>query len=269
MTSDSGLHKVLSTSEELSELLTRSAGELFSVNTGIKQELADNGVPRGIGIALGKSEAIQGALKDASQKLMALSRVLVDEVRDRIMLDHILAAALEQEGGARFKAFHDHLTGLPNRALFLDRLEHGIAQATRHKWMLAVMFVDLGKFKRINDQYGHDAGDAVLQTIATRLKETTREEDTVSRHGGDEFLYLLTQMHNEADIAMIAAKILDTISLPCSVSVEGRDVSPSIEANIGIALFPKHGATADSLIKSADLAMYRAKSDGLGYAFVE
>src|SRR6202044_2544115 len=124
-------------------------------------------------------------------------------IRDRTLVDHQLAAAVEQVEGSRNAALHDSLTGLPNRVLFNDRLEHGIAQAKRHRWILAVMFVDLDNFKSINDTYGHQAGDAVLQTVAVRLKHNTRNDDTVSRYGGDEFLYLLTHMREQKDIEMI------------------------------------------------------------------
>src|SRR6202044_3678914 len=113
-------------------------------------------------------------------------------IRDRTLVDHQLAAAVEQVEGSRNAALHDSLTGLPNRVLFRDRLEHGIAQAKRHRWILAVMFVDMDNFKSINDTYGHEAGDAVLQTVAKRLAHNARVDDTVSRYGGDEFLYLLT-----------------------------------------------------------------------------
>jgi diguanylate cyclase (GGDEF)-like protein len=162
---------------------------------------------------------------------------------------------------------HDKLTGLPNRALFTDRIEHGIAQAKRHVWGLAVIFVDLDKFKDINDAYGHLAGDAVLQTVAERLKHGNRDEDTVSRYGGDEFLCLLTHVHEQSDIEAIAAKMLRAIRAPCYVSVPDVGVNLSLDASIGISMFPKDGATSHALISSADRAMYRAKQGKSGYAF--
>jgi diguanylate cyclase (GGDEF)-like protein len=154
-------------------------------------------------------------------------------------VDHQLAATLEQEKGARYAAFHDVLTGLPNRALFNDRLEHGIAQAKRHGWTLAVMFVDLDKFKSINDTYGHDAGDIVLQTTARRLKENTRGDDTVSRHGGDNFV-MLTEIHTKDN--MIAEKIGDVIHATSAC----RDPNYLHRGSIGISIFPKNGTNADS-----------------------
>jgi diguanylate cyclase (GGDEF)-like protein len=183
------------------------------------------------------------------------------------MIDHQLAAAVEQNEGSRHAALHDNLTGLPNRALFMDRLEHGIAQAIRHRWILAVMFVDLDNFKNINDSYGHQAGDSVLRTVAARLQHSTRTEDTVSRYGGDEFLYLLSPLHEERDIAMIAAKIRTAIQAPLDLRIADADVSRCVEASIGISVFPKDGASAPELIKRADDAMYGAKEKKSGFAF--
>jgi diguanylate cyclase (GGDEF)-like protein len=261
------LTQVLGQSKHVHVLIKQSTEEIFSVNTGIKHELASNDPWPGVKSALYKNEAIIRQLQDASEKLTALNQALQIEIRDRTMVDHQLAAAVEQEEGSRKAALHDGLTGLPSRALFKDRLEHGIAQAKRHRWILAVMFVDLDDFKTINDTYGHQAGDAVLQTIAMRLARNTRNEDTVSRYGGDEFLYLLTPLHEEKDIAMIAAKILKAIQAPCDVRVGEVIVNLCLEASIGIAVFPKDGDSAAELIKRADEAMYGAKENKSGYAF--
>jgi diguanylate cyclase (GGDEF)-like protein len=261
------LVQVLKESEHVTELIKQSADVLSEVSRDIKQELADSDPLPGIVMPLQRSEAVETKLREALASLTAVGRSLEYEIRERIMLDHQLAAAREQEGGARHAAFHDALTGLPNRALFNDRLEHGIAQAMRHRWTLAVLFVDLDKFTAINDTYGHAAGDAVLRTIAKRLMANTRDEDTVSRQGGDEFLYLLTQIPGEEDIAKIAEKIIRLIQLPCNVNAHGLNVNQPIEASIGIAIFPQDGATADALIRSADAAMYRARQNKSDYAF--
>jgi diguanylate cyclase len=261
------LTQVLEESEHVNELIKQSAEELSAVNTAIKHELADRGALPGVEIALDQIESVRRKVLDASEKLTAVNQALTSEVRERNMVDHQLAAAMEQEEAARNAALHDNLTGLPNRALFNDRLEHGIAQAKRHGRILAVMFVDLDEFKSINDTYGHQAGDAVLRTIADRLKHNTREDDTVSRYGGDEFLYLLTQIREQNDIAMIAVKILTAIQAPCNLSVRDDIVNPCLGASIGISIFPKDGTTAVALIKSADQAMYGAKENKSGYAF--
>jgi len=261
------LTNVLEENEHVKDLVKESVEELSLVITDIKHALANQDPLPGVEVALEKSEAVKSKLHEASEKLTVVNRALEGEVRERGLVDHQLAASIEQEEGARYAAFHDVLTGLPNRALFNDRLEHGIAQAKRHGWTLAVMFVDLDKFKSINDTYGHDAGDIVLQTTARRLKENTRGDDTVSRHGGDEFLYLLTEIHDEKDIAMIAEKIIKTIQVPCNVNVRDLKIRPSIGACIGISIFPKNGTTAYTLVKCADEAMYRAKQNKTGYSF--
>jgi diguanylate cyclase len=261
------LAEVLGQSEHIRELIRQSAEELSSVNTGISQNLAD---PRpGVESPFDKNEAIIRALQNASEGLSAMTRTLQIEIRDRTMVDYQLAAAVEQEEGTRNAALHDALTGLPNRVLFKDRLEHGIAQAKRHRWILAVMFMDLDDFKRINDTYGHQSGDAVLQTVAMRLKHHTRDDDTVSRYGGDEFLCLLTHLHEQKDIATIASKLLGAIRAPCAVSVRDVIVNPSLGASMGIAIYPKDGSTSSALIKSADEAMYRAKENKSGYEFAQ
>jgi len=255
------LTQVFEQSERIQELIKQCAEELSSANAAIKQEFANNDPLPGIKSALDKNEFVTGKLLDASEGLRTVNQALQVAIRDRTMVGHQFAAAVEQEEGSRHAALHDHLTGLPNRMLFKDRLEHGIAQAKRHGWILAVMFVDLDNFKGINDTYGHQAGDAVLQTVAKRLAHNTRNDDTVSRYGGDEFLCLLTPLHEPEDIAIIAAKTLEAIQAPCDVRVGDMIVNPTIEASIGISVFPKDGASAAALIAHADDAMYRAKEN--------
>jgi diguanylate cyclase len=261
------LTQVLGRSEHIHELIKQSTDQLSSINTGIEHESANNDPLPGVNSALAKNSAVRELLQEASSALTAVNQTLQIQIRDRTMVDHQLAAAIEQEEGSRNASLHDNLTGLPNRVLFRDRLEHGIAQATRHRWILAVMFVDLDNFKSINDTHGHQAGDAVLQTVATRLAHNARTEDTVSRYGGDEFLYLLAPLHEQKDIAMIAAKILKAIQAPCEVQVRDVIVNLCLEASIGISVFPQNGGTAAALIKRADEAMYGAKESKSGFAF--
>jgi diguanylate cyclase (GGDEF)-like protein len=263
------LTEVLGQSEQIHELIRRCAEDLSSLNIAFERDLASrDALPAERG-AIGMHQALARKLMEASERLAEVNRALLIEIRDRTLVDHQLAAAMEQEQGSRNAALHDHLTGLPNRVLFEDRLEHGIAQAMRHGWILAVMFVDLDNFKGINDAYGHQAGDAVLQAVAVRLAQNTRTEDTVSRHGGDEFLYLLTPLHAQNDIAMIASKILEAIQAPCDVRVGDVTVSVSLEASIGISVFPKDGASSIALIQRADDAMYAAKEHKSGVAFAQ
>jgi diguanylate cyclase (GGDEF)-like protein len=263
------LAKVLQRCEDVKVLVVESARELLAVNRVVKQDLETRDSLPASESALRTSEAIQGNMQAASEKLSVVVSALESEVRERNMLDHQFAAAVEQEEGARHASLHDALTGLPNRALFNDRLERGFALAKRHGWTLALMFVDLDDFKEINDRYGHDIGDSVLQTIARRLQDNARGEDTVSRHGGDEFLYLAMDIQKEANISLIAEKIMEEIQAPLNVNVRDLNTSLSITASIGISIFPKHGTDADMLVKSADKAMYRAKQNKSGYSFAE
>ena len=260
---------VLEQSKQVKALVKECAEDLSSVNAGIKQELKDLGSLPGVESALDKSEAVEGKMLDASATLSVVTVGLTGQVRDRNLLDLQFAAAVEQEEAARHTALHDVLTDLPNRALFDDRLEHGLAQATRHGWSMAIMFIDLDEFKKINDTHGHDVGDSVLKEISDRLKSNTRSEDTVSRYGGDEFLFLLTEIRNEAHVRLIAQKIVEAIQVPCDLSAHGVTTHPKIVASIGIAIFPKDGDTAQMLVKKADTAMYRAKQNKFGYAFAE
>jgi diguanylate cyclase len=263
------LTKVLVQSEHVENLVKESAEELSSVNAGIKQVLVNQGSVPGVENALEKSEAVEGKVQDASDKLAVVNQALKDEVKGRHVLEDKLSAVTEQGKVDRQAALHDHLTGLPNRALFCDRLEHGVQQARRHDRTLAVMFVDLDDFKIINDTYGHDAGDRILRTIAERLKENTRGEDTVSRYGGDEFMVLINEAREEKNISLVAENLIKKIQAPCNINTRDLTFSRSIMASIGISIFPKDGATADMLVASADRAMYVAKRNKSGYSFAQ
>ncbi len=156
-------------------------------------------------------------------------------------------------------AYHDALTDLPNRALLHDRLDQAARVANREGTTLALLLLDLNGFKEINDTLGHHAGDRVLQCVAARLSATLREADSVARLGGDEFAVLLP--FADIDGALLAAqKILHEVEQPCVIDQR----SVSIRASLGIACFPEHGATADTLLQKADVAMYVAKTDGVG-----
>jgi diguanylate cyclase (GGDEF)-like protein len=265
----SSLNETLGKNEHVKKLVEESAKDLSSANAVLKQEVSEQGPPADVKKALEKSEAAEDKVVEASEKLAVVNVALEGEVRSRTLLDEQFAAAVEQEKGARHASFHDALTGLPNRALFHDRLEHGLAQAKRHRWSLVVMFLDLDDFKIINDAHGHEAGDAVLRTVATRLAETTRSDDTVSRHGGDEFVYLLNEGKDEANITSIAEKLIRAIKAPCEIVVDGLRIEVIVGASIGISMYPKDGANADILLRAADRAMYLAKQQKIGFAFSE
>jgi diguanylate cyclase (GGDEF)-like protein len=264
------LAQVLGQSKQIQELIARTAVELSSANTAVGRQDPLNLDPRPAAAGAREgNQAVISRLQDASEGLRAVNQALQGEIRDRTMVDLQLAAAVEQEEASRNDALHDHLTGLPNRVLFQDRLDHGLAHARRHQCILAVMFVDLDNFKNINDAHGHSAGDAVLQAVAARLARTMRIDDTVSRYGGDEFLCLLTPLREQQDIANIAAKALEAIQAPCDVRVGDCIVNLGLEASIGVSVFPQDGATAAALIARADEAMYRAKENQSGVAFAQ
>ena len=178
--------------------------------------------------------------------------------RSRVALaesEAALAASRNAERVASEIAMHDQKTGLPNRTLFDDRLAQAIAGAERHGWMLAVMFLDLDRFKLVNDTHGHAAGDSVLEVVAQRLMRHARDEDTVCRNGGDEFLYLLINPAGREDVARIAGLVQGAIEAPIGLGALQFAITPSI----GIALYPDHGTSGPTLIAHADAAMYRAK----------
>ncbi|HSE43447.1 MAG TPA: diguanylate cyclase, partial [Acidobacteriota bacterium] len=178
-----------------------------------------------------------------------------------IFVSQHIASALERKQAAetiRHLAYHDSLTGLPNRMLFRDRFLHSLALAHRKKELLAMLFLDLDRFKKINDTLGHAAGDRLLQAVAERLKKTLREGDTIARLGGDEFMILLSGVKAVEDAAKVAEKILQAIHP--SFLIDGQELH--ITTSIGISLYPYDGPDTDTLLKNADIALYRAKDHG-------
>jgi diguanylate cyclase (GGDEF)-like protein/PAS domain S-box-containing protein len=166
-----------------------------------------------------------------------------------------------QEEKLKFQAYHDPLTGLPNRQLFNDRLDRALAYARHSNRKVAVFFLDLDKFKAVNDTLGHKVGDLLLQEAAVRFKTCVRNEDTVARLAGDEFTFILQDIaHGEADSEMVARRVITALSLP--FSLEGHPVS--ITPSIGITIYPSDGSTVETLLKNADAAMYAAKKQGRG-----
>ncbi|WP_281262076.1 diguanylate cyclase domain-containing protein [Azospirillum thermophilum] len=156
----------------------------------------------------------------------------------------------------RHLAGHDALTGLCNRLLFEDRLDHAIARARRDNRSFALLFLDLDGFKEINDSHGHHAGDATLTLVAERLAAALRDSDTVARMGGDEFAALLEGIGSADDALTVAQKLIETVRAPLP------DLPCRVSTSVGVALFPRDGADSDALLRSADQAMYRAKRLG-------
>ncbi len=172
-------------------------------------------------------------------------------------LRHVLATQMAEKQ-IKHLAYHDTLTGLPNRVLFHDRLQQGLSQARRENYTMGVMFIDLDRFKIINDTLGHDVGDELLKAVAQRLKNSIRQGDTVVRLGGDEFTIILPVINKAEDAAVVAQKILTTLAEPFLLMQQELHITSSI----GISLYPDDGDDTQTLIKNADIAMYRAKELG-------
>lgn len=254
-----GLDRVQAQCVQIRRAIDACAAELAKVNAFLSRELAQRRLTTVFAEALARSAAIRGKLEEAGGALATIERALEREVAERDSLDRKIEAVIEQEEAARRAAFHDVLTGLANRTLFNNRLEHGLEQAKRRSWTLAVMCLDIDRLRDVNDLYGREVGDAVLQTIARRLKVSVRGEDTVGRGSEDEFLYLLMDFRDAENIAMIAERFLRGIEAPCEIEAGGRSVRPSVHASIGIAVYPKDGATGDALMKSAAAALAKTK----------
>jgi len=181
-------------------------------------------------------------------------RLLKEKERERVA----------QEERIRYQAYHDALTGLPNRASFTEHLAEAMRRAKRAGWPLGLLFLDLDLFKRVNDSLGHDAGDRLLRVVAERIRRAVREADMLFRMGGDEFTVLLEDVRGPEEAAMVATRMLEAIAEP--VQLQHHEIS--VSASIGIALYPRDDTVGERLVKSADTAMYRAKELGRSrYAF--
>ena len=163
-----------------------------------------------------------------------------------------------QEARIEHLAYHDSLTGLPNRAMLMDRLGQALSQAQRLGQQVAVLFMDLDRFKLVNDSLGHPAGDQLLKEIARRLRATLRDNDTVARVGGDEFQVVVCNVAGSVDAARIAEKLMRSLAEP--FTLEGQELH--VTASLGVSLFPRDGASGELLLKYADIALYEAKGDG-------
>ena len=198
---------------------------------------------------------------DGSICFMDLTAVLIrwEEGRDAIVITlRDITERKQFEEQIAYMALHDPLTDLPNRNFFLERMEQAIALASRYQKKVAIMYVDLDRFKAINDNLGHKAGDTVLRETAHRLKNCVRASDTVARVGGDEFAVLLYELENFEDAAHIARRIIELSNKP--ILADGDECV--IGASIGISVYPSDGTTVDALLKNADTAMYHAKNSG-------
>jgi len=189
-----------------------------------------------------------------TQLLEANENLVVAAVHSQTMTEAAEDATVQMS----LKAERDFLTGLPNRALLTDRLAQAIALAQRHRKRVVLMYLDLDDFKDVNDSLGHAVGDQLLQSIAKRLEACVRSSDTVSRHGGDEFIVLLSEVEAAHDAARAAEKLLKALAEPHLIG----DHRLNVTLSIGISLYPDDGDDGDALLASADTAMYHAKRGG-------
>jgi diguanylate cyclase (GGDEF)-like protein len=257
---------------DVTEKLGLCADNLGSSNdvAKIRQEAGAN--PLSADKSLANNQRLQREVQECAHDLHELTETLMDgigEVREqtRIALaesksalassEAALATAQDGEKKAQRRVLHDTATGLANRELFDDRLTHAIALAKRHDWTLAVMFLGIASFKFINDAHGHAVGDRVLQEIGKRLLKNAREEDTVCRSDGGDFLYLLINPQGSENIGRIAGALLKSISEPIDTGDHREHV---IKASIGIASYPENGSSGEQLINNADTAVYRARN---------
>jgi diguanylate cyclase (GGDEF)-like protein len=186
--------------------------------------------------------------------LRRYQRLLADKERERV----------QQEARIRHQAYHDPLTGLPNRSSFAEHLDEALRRAKRAGAPLALLFLDLDLFKRVNDSLGHDAGDRLLRVAAERIRRAVREADQLFRMGGDEFTVLLEDVRGPEEAAMVAMRVLEGVAEPLQI----QEHKLAVTASIGIALFPHDDVLGERLLKCADTAMYRAKELGRNrYAF--
>ncbi|HUK55265.1 MAG TPA: EAL domain-containing protein [Nitrospiria bacterium] len=181
-----------------------------------------------------------------------------EHLKTQAALEREIAERKQAEERIVYLAYHDGLTDLPNRRLFEDRLGQELSRLPWRKRAMAVLFLDIDRFKQINDHLGHHIGDALLVAFSERLKRCLRPGDTIARLGGDEFAILLTDLARERDVSLIVQKIFDSLAKP--IPIEGSDLF--VTTSIGVSLSPQNGEDPPTLLKTADMAMYRAKDDG-------
>lgn len=209
--------------------------------------------------------ALRRQLSEAREEFSELRSTELKEVDGRLVsaafhADTVARTVISSLDELTRHSQHDELTGAPNRALLLDRLDSAIALAQRRATRVGVLFVDLDRFKQINDTHGHAVGDEVLQLVTRRLQTAVRDSDTVSRHSGDEFVVLLGEILSAHDAVPVAEKMVASLSLPARIGSDDLRLS----ASIGIAVYPEDGADGATLIQRADAAMYRAKGRAAG-----
>jgi diguanylate cyclase len=263
------LKRVLNKNKIIQNNVAHASNELNSINKVLNQGKKVTVPVKTIEKAITQNADVEHKVEKAADDLQQVNLDLANEVDERVVVESELAdtkndlakvrddlsKSQDKEEEIREIMFQDALTGLPNRVLFEQHLDQGLILAKRQGWGLAVLFLDLDEFKSINDTYGHDLGDKVLLMVAKRLQSLIRDEDTVSRWGGDEFMCLLLEVKEEADVTRLAEKMVKRIAKVCNFN----GVALSIKASVGIAIYPTNGETAEILFKNADTAMFKAK----------
>lgn len=280
------LETALERYEDVKEKMEDCALELSSVNETVKKEIDDGITVQLAKKALLQSEVVEHKVQECASELHEVNHVLGEQIEDQEKLNHELemirgqlsatqttlaitednlTVAHEVAEDAKQRSLRDFATGIPNRELFNDRLEQAVVLAKRNNWDLAVMFIDLDRFKLINDTHGHAVGDLVLKAVAQRLEEQVRTGDTVGRYGGDEFLYLLVNPQGKENIMRIAEDVFSYVSHTMVVD----DLVLTITPSIGISVYPADGETSQKLVANADTAMYKAKKSKAEFMFFD
>lgn len=228
--------------------------------------------PNGMAVLARSAEehgAVRGAeleiyCKDGSRRWVRMNLRVIRDIAGKVALREGTVEDITEHKAAQervqFLAYHDALTELPHRILLQNRMESAMADARRRNEKIALLFVDLDRFKSINDSFGHSFGDTLLKDVAKRLKKCTRESNTVARIGGDEFLILLCNLKDPADATIAADRVIDAMNE--SFTIQGQSLS--VSCSVGISIFPEHGKDGEALIRNADAAMYCAKNIGRG-----
>ena len=210
-------------------------------------------------------QAMKRGVQDYLPKNQVTSKSLKDAIQDAVEQFSFRQESEKNRHKLEVMALHDSVTGLGNRHLFENRLEHSISVARRNQQKLCLALLDLNHFKKINDTFGHHVGDAALRVVGKRLQATLRDADTIARIGGDEFVVLSESGVNEDGVNRMARKIVECLAEPITIPEGMLEVSCSV----GLAIFPNHGNSLGTLLSSADAAMYEAKAKGGGYSLFE
>lgn len=246
------------------EALGHAVGEIFFIVDGITRQRAINPAQKAIreertvelalGSVLIRRDGSDLAIEDSAAPILNH----LGQIEGAVIVFHDASQSGSQIEKMSHLAQHDILTGLPNRLLLMERLTHAIGMAKRHRKQIALLFLDLDHFKEINDNFGHTVGDQLLKDVAAKIVSCVRATDTVSRHGGDEFVILLTEIEEPKDARLIAEKLLAKFAPPHTI--DGHQIRVTL--SIGISVYPENGDDAETLMHNSDLAMYTIKESG-------